>query len=292
MQIRTRARLEILLVALLFSTGGAAIKSAEFTSWQVAGLRSGIAALAVWLLIPSARQFSRKTFGVTILVSLAYAATLVLFVLANKLTTAANAIFLQDTAPLYILLLGPLLLHERIVRQDLWFMIAVVGGMALFFVGQQQTFATAPDPLRGNLLAACSGLTYALMLMGLRWLGTRGGAPASAVALGNLIAFLVALPATLPLGHHGATDWAVIVYLGVFQIGLAYALLTRAIPHVPALETSLLLFLEPALNPLFAWAIHGEYPGRWALVGGVIIVGATAWKAWSDARVVPSGAVA
>jgi drug/metabolite transporter, DME family len=284
MQIRTRARLEILAVAFLFSTGGAAIKAAQFSSWQVAGLRSGIAALAVWLLIPSARQFSRKTFGVTLLVAIAYAATLTLFVLANKLTTAANTIFLQDTAPLYILLLGPLLLHERIARQDLGFMAAVAGGMVLFFVGRQQTFVTAPDPVRGNIFAALSGLTYALMLMGLRWMGTRGGSPASAVALGNFLALLLALPNALPLGHHGATDWAVIIYLGVFQIGLAYALLTKAIPHVPALETSLLLFLEPALNPLFAWAVHGEYPGRWALLGGVVIVGATAYKAWADSR--------
>jgi drug/metabolite transporter (DMT)-like permease len=284
MQIRTRARLEILLVALLFSTGGAAIKAAQFTSWQVAGLRSGIAALAVWLLIPSARRFTRETFGVTLLVAIAYAATLTLFVLANKLTTAANTIFLQDTAPLYILLLGPLLLHERIVRQDLWLMAAVAGGLALFFVGRQQTFATAPDPVRGNLLAALSGLSYALMLMGLRWMGTRGGAPASAVALGNVLALLLALPNALPLGHHAIGDWAVIVYLGVFQIGLAYSLLTRAIPHVPALEVSLLLFLEPALNPLFAWAVHGEYPGPWALLGGVLIVAATACKAWIDSR--------
>jgi drug/metabolite transporter (DMT)-like permease len=284
MQTRPRARLEILFVALLFSTGGAAIKAAEFTSWQVAGLRSGIAALAIWLLIPSARQFSRRTLGITLLVSLAYAATLILFVLANKLTTAANTIFLQDTAPLYIVLLGPMLLREHIHRRDLGFMAAVAAGMALFFVGQQQTFATAPDPVRGNILAACSGLSYALMLMGLRWMGTRGGAPASAVGLGNGIAFLLALPLMLPLGRHDAGDWLVITYLGVVQIGLAYALLTRAIPHVPALETSLLLFIEPALNPLFAWVVHGEYPGQWALLGGVIIIGATVWKAWADGR--------
>jgi drug/metabolite transporter (DMT)-like permease len=288
MQIRTRARLEILLAALLFSTDDAAIKAAQFSSWQVAGLRSGVAALAVWLLIPAARQFSRKTIGVTLLVAIGYAATLTLFVLANKLTTAANTIFLQDTAPLYILLLGPLLLHERIARKDLGFMAAVAGGMALFFVGRQQTFVTAPDPVRGNVFAALSGLAYALMLMGLRWMGTRGGAPASAVALGNLLALLLALPNMLPLGHHGGTDWAVIIYLGVFQIGLAYALLTKAIPHVPALETSLLLFLEPALNPLFAWAIHGEYPGPWALLGGVVIVGATVYKAWADSRRTPA----
>ncbi|HTS87058.1 MAG TPA: DMT family transporter [Gemmatimonadales bacterium] len=284
MQTETRARLEILLVALLFSTGGAAIKAAHFTSWQVTGLRSGVAALTVWLLLPAARRFRQGSFGITLLVAAAYAATLTLFVLANKLTTAANTIFLQSTAPLYILMLGPLFLGERITRQDLGFMVAVAGGMALFFVGRQQTFATAPDPGRGNILAACSGLTYATMLMGLRWMGTHGGSPAGAVALGNLLALLVAVPWMLPFGGHGPGDWAVVLYLGVFQIGVAYGLLTRAVPHVPALETSLLLFLEPALNPLFAWAVHGEYPGLWALTGGVVIMGATGWKAWSDSR--------
>ncbi|MDZ4864393.1 MAG: EamA family transporter [Gemmatimonadota bacterium] len=281
---RSRARLEILVVALLFSTGGAAIKAAQFTSWQVAGLRSGIAAVAVWLLVPAARRIPRGTIGVTLLVALAYAATLVLFVHANKLTTAANTIFLQSTAPLYILLLGPLLLREAITRGNLVFMAAVGAGMALFFVGRQVTYATAPDPVRGNLFALLSGVSYAAMLIGLRWMGTRGAAPAAAVAVGNLLAFLVALPNLFPLGGHGVVDWSVIVYLGVFQIGVAYALLTRAISYIPALEASLLLFLEPALNPLFAWAVHGESPTRWALLGGCIIIGATAAKAWFDSR--------
>ena len=284
MQTRTRARLEILFVALLFSTGGAAIKAAGFSSWQVAGLRSGVAAIAIWLLMPAARQLRRGSLGVTLATAAAYAATLTLFVLANRLTTAANTIFLQSTAPVYILLLGPLVLREHITRRDLAFMAAVAMGMALFFVGRQQSFATAPDPVRGNILALLSGLTYAAMLLGLRWMGTRGGSPAVAVVLGNLLALLVALPAMFPLGTHGATDWAVILYLGIFQIGLAYAVLTRAIPHVPAFETSLLLFLEPALNPLLAWAVHGEYPGPWALLGGAVIMGSTGLKAWSDSR--------
>jgi drug/metabolite transporter (DMT)-like permease len=284
MQTRSRARLEILFVALLFSTGGAAIKAAGFGSWQVAGLRSGVAAIAVWLLVPAARQFRRGSIGVTLATAVAYAATLILFVLANRLTTAASTIFLQSTAPLYILLLGPILLHEHIARRDLAFMAAVASGMVLFFVGRQPTFVTAPDPVRGNILATLSGLTYAGMLLGLRWMGTRSGSPAAAVALGNLLAFLVALPAIFPLGSHGAVDWAVILYLGIFQIGLAYALLTRAIPHVPAFETALLLFLEPALNPLVAWLVHGEYPGGWALLGGAVIMAATGLKAWADRR--------
>ncbi len=284
MSPRSRARLELLLTATLFSTGGAAIKAAQFSSWQVAGLRSGVAAIAVWLFLPAARRITRGTIGVTLLVAVAYAATLILFVLANKLTTAANTIFLQSTAPVYILLLGPVLLHEHIQRRDLLFMLAIAVGMGFFFVGRQASFVTAPDPVRGNILAAVSGVTYAGMLLGLRWMGTRGGSPAAAAAFGNLFAFLVALPAMGTLRGHAPADWAVILYLGIFQIGLAYALLTRAISHVPALEASLLLFLEPALNPLIAWAVHGEYPGPWALLGGALIMGATGVKAWVDGR--------
>ena len=280
-----RARLQILGAALLFSTGGAAIKSAQFTSWQVAGLRSGIAALTVWLLVPEARRLGRGSeLGRTILVSLAYAATLVLFVLANKLTTAASTIFLQDTAPIYILLLSPVLLNEPIRRRDLVFMLVIGIGMSLFFVGHQETFVTAPDPVRGNILALLSGITYALMLIGLRWMGKRGGSPAAAVGMGNLLAFLIAAPAMFPLGQHGPTDWSIIIYLGVFQIGLAYLWLTRGIQQLPALEVSLLLFLEPALNPLWAWLVHGEAPGPGALLGGALIMGATGVKAWWDSR--------
>jgi drug/metabolite transporter (DMT)-like permease len=278
LQERSTARLEILICALLFSTGGAAIKSAAFTSWQVAGLRSGIAALAVWLLLPISRRVPRGTWGVTLLVAVAYAATLMLFVLANKLTTAANTIFLQSTAPVYILLLSPWLLHEKIKRDDVAVLVAVAAGMALFFVGRQATYATAPDPVSGNILAAFSGITYALMLVGLRYMGTRGGQPAAAVAIGNLFAFLAALPMLLPLGSHGMGDWAIVSYLGIFQIGVAYALLTRAVPQVPALEMSLLLFLEPALNPVWAWVFHGEVPGRWAIAGGLLIMSATLYR--------------
>lgn len=284
MSLASRTRLQVLGAAFLFSTGGAAIKSAAFTSWQVAGFRSGVAALAVWAFLPAARELRRGRLGITLLVALAYAATLILFVLANKLTTAANTIFLQSTAPLYILLLGPVLLKERITARDLGFMLVVGVGMACFFLERQQSFATAPDPARGNLFAIGSGVAYALMLVGLRWMGTQGGSPAAAVGLGNLLAFLMALPLALPVAGHPAVDWAVIVYLGVFQIGVAYALLTRAIPHIPAFETSLLLFVEPALNPLLAWAVHGEYPGTGALMGGAIILSATGAKTWSDSR--------
>jgi len=165
-----RSRLLLVAAAILFSTGGAAIKSATLTGWQVACFRSGVAALVLLAALPQARRgWSWRIAPV----AAAYAATLIAFVMANRLTTSADAIFLQSTAPLYLLLLGPLLLKEPIHRAGLFYMLAVAAGMALFFVGGQPVLATAPDPPRGNLVALFSGLAYALTLAGLRWLGRR-----------------------------------------------------------------------------------------------------------------------
>jgi len=281
---RPRARLQLAAAALLFSTGGAAIKAAAFTGWQIASFRSGIAALAILCMTPAARRgWSMRA----VLVGFAYAACLTLFVLANRLTTAANTIFLQSTAPLYLLVLGPWLLKEPIRRQDIGFMLAVGLGLALFFVSEEAPVATAPDPVTGNLLALVSGFFWALTVCGLRWMGAAGeahGSPVAAVVSGNLTAFLVSLPFALPLGPHAPVDWAVIAYLGVFQIALAYVLVTSGLRHIPALEASLILLIEPVLNPVWAWAFQGERPGAWALLGGAIILGATTFKGWLDAR--------
>jgi drug/metabolite transporter (DMT)-like permease len=279
-------RLRLLAAALLFSTGGAAIKSTTLGAWQVASFRSGVAALAVLLLVPAAR---RGWNWKVVLVGISYAATMIAFVTANKLTTAANTIFLQSTAPLYILLLGPWLLRERVKREEVFFMIPVAVGMFLFFVGESAPAATAPDPALGNIIAAFSGVLWATTLMGLRWLGRQPGqenAAISTVGVGNLITFLVCLPMALPV--HGATtvDWVVIGYLGVFQIGLAYLLLSTGIRHLPALEASVLLLAEPALNPVWAWLVHGETPGPWAIAGGVLILGASSLKTWYEGRAV------
>src|SRR3954466_1905010 len=192
----TRARLELIGAAVLFSTGGAAIKWADFTGWQIASFRSGIAAVALLLMTSAAR---RGWSWRAALVGVAYAGCLVLFVLANRLTTAANTIFLQSTAPLYILLLAPWLLKEPIRRRDLGFMLAVGLGLLLFFVGTEQPGTSAPNPDRGNLLALASGFCWALAICGLRWLtAAPGGSPAAAVVLGNFTALLIALPFALP----------------------------------------------------------------------------------------------
>ncbi len=277
-------RLQVLAAALLFSTGGAAIKSCGLTDWQVASFRCGVAALALGLMLPRARaRWSVRTVSV----GAAYAATLVLYALANKATTAANAIFLQSTAPLYILLLAPLLLDERARRRDLVVMAGMVAGLAMFFVGQEAASATAPEPARGNLLGASAGLTWALTVMGLRWIG-RGGGPSGealvAVVAGNWLAFAVCLPMALPVVASRPADWLWVIYLGVFQVAVAYLLLTAAVETVGAFEAALLLLVEPILNPVWTWWVHGEVPGSWSLAGGVAVLLITVAKTCLDAR--------
>jgi DME family drug/metabolite transporter len=282
---RTRHRLQLLGAALLFSTGGAAVKATELNAWQVAGFRSIVAALAIFLLMPAARR--GWTWHV-VPVGIAYATTLTLFVTSNKLTTSANAIFLQATAPLYMLLLGPLLLREQVRRRDLGFMAPVAIGLALVFVGATPpTSETATNPALGNVLAAASGATWALTLVGMRWMGNRAGGEGSAlptVVAGNLIVFVACMPLALPVTDARSADWLTILYLGVFQIGAAYVLLTSGIRHVPALEASVLVLLEPALNPVWSWLVHGETPGGWSLAGGALILGATLLRTVADAR--------
>ena len=273
------ARLQLLGAAVLFSTGGAAIKACALDGWQVACFRAGIAAVVVGAILPESR---RGWTWRTLVVGAAYAVTVILFVQANKLTTAANTIFIQAASPLFIAALGPWLIGERVRRRDAPFMAALVAGLALFFAGVPKESATAPDPRLGNALAAVSSFTVALMMMGLRWLGrTDGGA--GAVVTGNAIAFAVALPFAVPLAPRPA-DLALIAYLGVFQIGIAYVLVLRALRRVSALEAALLLMVEPVLNPLWAWLLHGEEPGALALAGGAIILAATVGKTLGDAR--------
>lgn len=280
-----KSRLQLLAAAGLFSTGGAAIKAVSLDGWQVACFRAGIAALVVAALVPVARR--RWTPGIAA-VSAAYAATVILFVQANKLTTAASTIFIQAASPLFIAALGPWLIGERLRRRDVPFMAALAAGLGLFFLGAPDAHASAPHPRLGNALAAASSVTVALMMMGLRWLGARGDdrAPA-AVLLGNAMAFAVSLPFSLPLSAT-VRDAAILAYLGVFQIGLAYSLLLRALRRISALEASLLLFVEPVLSPLWAWLVHGERPGPWALAGGALILAATAVKTAIDARAEPA----
>lgn len=298
---------QILLAALLFSTGGMGVKSCGLPEAQIASFRCGIAALTLLICLPwlRARQgaHSRPTqdggwtwrHGV---VGLCYAATLVGFVLANKSTTASNAIFLQSTAPMYIFFLAPWWLGERQRRSDVWVMLCLAVGMGLLLSGDVEATAVASAPWRGNLLAAACGLTWALTLMGLRGLssaagpstqdsGESGGSQEEAlraVITGNVLGFALVLPWTFPWLAAPLSDWLWLLYLGVLQVGLAYLLLTRGLRRVTAFEAAVLLLAEPLFNPMWAYIVHGEIPRGLALVGAFIILLVTVARPFLERR--------
>lgn len=280
------SRLEVLAAAALFSTGAAAIKATTLTAWQVAGLRSGLAALTLALVLWRRGELERLSrLGRAPWVAVAYALALSGYVVANKLTTAANTIFLLSTAPVWVALLSPWLVGERPSRRDLALLAAVALGMVLVLTAATDPAVTAPDPALGNRVAAAAAFFWALTLIGLRRLShgedaTRAG-PSTALAAvvwGNGLAFVLCLPLALPIAKIGWGDVVAVGYLGTIQIGLAYVLLVAAFTRVPAVEVSLLLLLEPVLNPLWAWFFHREVPAAGALAGGAVILAALALR--------------
>ncbi len=278
------ARALVIVAAVLFSTGGAAIKATALSGVTVAAARSLVAAVTLLVLLrPGPALRSRRVW----FVGLAYAATMVLFVLGNKLTTAANTIYLQSAAPVYILLAAPLLLGERSSRRDFGVAALMVAGLVTMLLGREPVSAVAQDPAMGNLVATIDGVTWAATLLGLRGLSAREGprAAAAAAVAGNVLACVIVIPFVRVPTALTALDVWVVVYLGVFQIGLAYVALTRAMRHVRALDAGVLLLFEPLLAPLWAHLLHGETPGPAAMVGGTLILAAATVQALAPVAV-------
>jgi drug/metabolite transporter (DMT)-like permease len=262
-----KAVLLLIVTSLLWSLGGVLVKSVDWPSMAKAGVRSAMASVVflVWLRRPQF-TFSRTQLGAAV----AYAATVSLFILANDRTTAANAIFLQYTGPIYVAILGPYILGERTRRLD-WLCIAIaLCGIALFFRDQ-----FSPRGLWGNVAALASGLSFGCTVMLLR--KERDTSPASALLLGNLLTAAIGLPfcfGKMPT----APEWAALAMLGIFQLGAAYILYSLAIRHVTALEAILITMLEPILNPVWVALKQGEVPGPWSLAGGALVLGAVALR--------------
>ena len=268
----------VLAAAVLWSTGGLFIKWTSLSGLELSFGRSLCAAITVAI-------FTRhEGFGlnrVTAIASVLYAALLVLFVLATKETTAANAIFLQYTAPVYLLILEPLIYKEKFRRRDLIVVIACVLGMSLFFVGKLR-----PQDVTGNLLALASGFCFACYFLLLRHSKARSVNRASSVIYGNLLVVLVAAPAGLhAIGEMDRFDAFAVIYLGVVQIGLAYTLFTVAMARgVRSLDAGIVGYIEPILNPIWVFLAIGERPTKWALIGGGIIVVAVIVHTLIEAR--------
>ena len=251
----------LVATAILWSTSGIGIKWIDWNPMAIAGIRSGIAAVVIWAVF---RQSPLKYNRALFLGGAGYAATMLSFVVANKLTTAANVILLQYTCPVYVAILSALFLKERPDWQDWLTMAMVGGGMLLFFQDQM-----APGGLAGNLLAIASGVFMAIMIVCLRF--QKDGSPAGSVLLGNVLTFLCGLPFVFD-GSPGLAGWAVLALLGVVQIGFSYVLYATAIKYVTALEASIITIIEPLLNPVWVFLIMGEKPGNWAMIGGGVII--------------------
>ena len=258
----------VLAAAIIWSTGGLFIKWTTLSGLELSFGRSLLAAITVAIFT------RREGFGlnrVTAFAAILYAALLLLFVLATKETTAANAIFLQYTAPLYVLVLEPIFYKEKFRRRDLLTVIFCVIGMSLFFVGKLR-----PQDVSGNLLALASGVCFASYFLLLRHSSSRNVNRASSVIYGNLLVVLIAAPAGLKaLPNINLHDALSVIYLGVVQIGVAYTLFTLGMARgIRSLDAGIVGYIEPVLNPVWVFLVIGEQPSKWALIGGAIIVGA------------------
>lgn len=259
--LRRKAIMSLLLAAVLWSFGGLFIKMVELNPLAIAGARSTIAALVMLLYL----RKPRLTWSVTQLGgAVAYALTVILFVIANKTTTAANAILLQYTSPIYVALLSYWFLGEQISKYDWAATATVIAGVILFFVDD-----ISARGLLGNTVAVGSGISMAAMVLLLR--KQKEGSPLESVLLGNILTGIIGLPfilAELP----APKDCVGLVLLGVVQLGIPYILYAFAIKHVTALEAILIPVIEPILNPVWVLLWTGEVPGPWSLVGGALVI--------------------
>lgn len=275
---RNTAILEMLVCAALWSIAGIFIKLIPWNAFVIAGIRSLFAGLTmfVYTRIRHMRFVCNRR---TIVAGICVAILFLCFVGANKLTTAANAIVLQFTAPLFIMVLSVLFFHKKFCRADVLAVVFTLAGISLFFFDQ-----LTPGHLVGNLVAIASGLFMALMYMNLG--ACQEEERMSCLLIGHGLTFLMGLPLVFTTHPEFAPlPVLYIVILGVVQLGIPYVLCALAAEHCPPLACSLLSALEPLLNPLWVFLFDGEAPGAFALIGGmIVIVTVTLWCIFGQKR--------
>jgi len=259
--LKTKAIIYLIITALLWSSGGLLIKMVTWNPVAIAGTRSAIAGLVI---LAFRRRMTFNWGFAQVGGALCYAATVILFVMATKLTTAANAILLQYSAPIYVAILSYWLLKERITRSDLMTITATSGGMVLFFLDD-----LSKGGFWGNVSAILSGIAFAGTTLMLR--KQKDHSPLESVFLGNILTALIGLP-FMVRSMPDAQGWIVLVLLGVFQLGFSYILYAEALKQVTAIEGILIPILEPILNPLWVFLMIGEIPGPWAIIGGIFVL--------------------
>ncbi|WP_306600311.1 DMT family transporter [Geothrix sp. 21YS21S-2] len=272
---RSKGLAYLVAASLLWSSSGIFIKVLTLSAFHIACYRSLVSALAiVAILALRGRAWSLPRDPLSLAGSCIYALVLVLFVVATKLTTAANAIFLQYAAPIYLLFLEPWIFRRPFARRDFWAVAACLGGMALFFAGHLEK-----GGLAGNVLALASGFLLALFSLLLKWKReTRPGHdPIGMVVLGNLVVALICLPKVLPAPQVTLNQGLMLAYLGIFQLGIAYMFFTAGMRYLSATAALITCMLEAVFNPVWVFIGVGERPSPYALAGGVVILSVILW---------------
>lgn len=257
----------VLGAAILWSTGGLFIKATHLNPFEVSFGRSFLATIIIIIFTRSEGFGLNRISAIT---SVLYAALLILFVVATKLTTAANAIFLQYTAPVYVLILEPIFYKEKFRARDFVTVAVCLAGMSLFFVGKLR-----PQDVSGNLFALASGACFALFFLLLRHSKARQVNRAASAIYGNLIVVVLCAPAFFGAMKRGISpeDYTRLAYLGIVQIGFAYLLFTLAMARgLRSLDAGIIGYVEPVLNPIWVFLFLGERPSGWAIIGGAIII--------------------
>ncbi|MDR2460178.1 MAG: DMT family transporter [Deltaproteobacteria bacterium] len=260
---KNRAIFYLAVTAVLWSSCGVLIKSISWNPLAITSIRGLLAGLCIWALLPNKFNYKNLTFahgisGVSLLIMSAC------FTTAMTYTTAANAIVLLFSAPIWVAIIAPFMVKERTSLLDWLFIIIIMAGIILFFMDSMSLTGYL-----GIVLGIISGFFFALQIMSLRLISLNS--PGSAIVYGNFLTFFVFLPFCTPPWPN-AMDLLALLAMGIFQVGFCYYLYTLAIPYVNALELLMITMLEPILTPIVTFLVLGEKPGRFAFWGGLIVI--------------------
>lgn len=260
-KLRLKAIIYIVIAAILLSTGGIILKYVDMNPMAIASSRGLISAIVVWIYLKKPNfTFSKPQ----VIGAFSYAMMVIGFIIANKLTTATNAVVLQFTAPIWIVILGVWILKEKAYWYDIASIVIVSAGMVLFFIDD-----VGGGTLIGNMVAILSGVALATSTIGMRL--QKEGSPVETTLLGHIITVAIGFPFLFG-AEFTTTNLIGIFLLGTFQLGIAYILYATAVKYLSAIEVILIMFLEPILNPIWVMLIHGETPTKFSLIGGTVVI--------------------
>ena len=264
MRMSNLGPLYIIIAAVFWSFGGLLGKLIPWSGLTIAALRGIIAAVTIGLY---RRSFSFKLNKPILLAGISLTITTILFMIANKMTSAANAIVLQYTSPVFIILLTLIIYKQKPKKRDMFAIFGVLVGISIFFLDQFKS-----GNYIGDLIALGSGLSFAAVFFANK---LPNASPIDATYLGNLLSLFI-LPFVFFdqnfLMNQSSLTWLYITLMGVFQLGFGYIFFSLGIKHTAATTSSIIATLEPILNPIWVFVFIGEVPSLLALVGGVIVL--------------------